>query len=80
LIQPAQANQDKPVEPAKEQAYEQDKSVKPNQKKLSTLCPFKGFILMIVGHLRTLNLNETADRLLSNMDEAIDYLKRNNWT
>ena len=35
---------------------------------------------MIAAHLRTLNFNETADKLLANMNEAIDFLKRNNYT
>ena len=35
---------------------------------------------MVAAYLRTLNLNETADKLLANMDEAIDFLKRINYT
>ena len=35
---------------------------------------------MIAAYLRTLNHDKAADRLLANMDQAIDFLKRNNYT
>ena len=41
---------------------------------------FSDFNLMIVAYLRTLNMNETADRLLANKNEAVNFLLQNNWT